>query len=247
MKNNFGNNLPIVNLHKKKNLKSGVDTQLLYGDNFRLVKKYKDWCKIKLKKDGYMGYVKNIKFTKPFKPNYKVSVLKSSLFYGPNVKMKLKKFLPFNSRLKIIERKSKFAKFGKFWIKFSDLKNINFKQKDIFKNIEMYKNIKYLWGGTSYKGIDCSALVQIFLNQNNKFCPRDSKDQEKYFKKKVDLKSLKKNDLIFWKGHVAIVMSKKKLIHAYGPMKKVVIMDIRKTINRIRQTANLKVTSIRRP
>ena len=58
---------------------------------------------------------------------------------------------------------------------------------------------------------------------------------------------MKKNDLIFWRGHVAIVLSKNKLLHAYGPMKKVVEMNIKKTIARIKRTANLNVTSIRRP
>ena len=52
--------------------------------------------------------------------------------------------------------------------------------------------------------------------------------------------------MIFWKGHVAIALSKNKLIHAYGPMKKVVIMNTKKTIERIYKNANLKVTSIRR-
>ena len=84
------------------------------------------------------------------------------------------------------------------------------------------------------------------LNQNNKFCPRDSKDQEKYFKKRVNIKNIKKNDIIFWKGHVAVALSKNKLIHAYGPLKKVVVMDIKKTINKIKKTADLEVTSVRR-
>ena len=105
---------------------------------------------------------------------------------------------------------------------------------------------KYLWGGKSFKGIDCSALVQVFLNYNNKFFPRDSGDQEKYLTKKIKLKNLRKNDIIFWKGHVAVALSNKKIIHAYGPMKKVVIMDIKKAIERIERTAKLKVTSIRR-
>ena len=84
------------------------------------------------------------------------------------------------------------------------------------------------------------------MNHNNKFCPRDASDQEKYFRKSYDLKNVKKNDLIYWKGHVAIVLSKKKLIHAYGPKKKTVIMDINETIKRIKKSANLSVTSIKR-
>ena len=116
----------------------------------------------------------------------------------------------------------------------------------MFSKIDLFKGKKYKWGGKSYKGIDCSALVQVFFNYNNKYCPRDSKDQEKYFEKKIKLKNIRKNDMIFWKGHVAIALSKNKLIHAYGPMKKVVVMSIKKTIERIKRTANLKVTSIRR-
>ncbi len=246
MKNNFGNNFPVINLHKKKSLRSKIDTQLLYGDSFKVLKKYNGWKKIRINKDGYIGFVKNKKFSRTIKPNYKVSVLKARLFSKPSIKKKIKKSLSYGSRLKIIRKNKKFAKFESYWIKVSDLKKINFKNKSIFKDINLFKNISYLWGGKSYKGIDCSALVQIFLNYNNKFCPRDSGDQEKYFKKKINLKNLKKNDLIFWKGHVAIALSRNKLIHAYGPMKKVVVMNTKKTIERINKTANLEVTSVRR-
>ena len=86
----------------------------------------------------------------------------------------------------------------------------------------------------------------MLLNFNNRFCPRDSKDQIKYFKKKIKLKNIRKNDLIFWKEHVAIAISKHSLIHAYGPLKKTIQMPIKKTIDRIYKTANLKVTGIRR-
>ena len=103
-----------------------------------------------------------------------------------------------------------------------------------------------MWGGKHFSGIDCSGLVQLFFNFNNKYCPRDSKDQIRYFKRNVKLKNIRKNDLIFWKGHVAIAISKKKLIHAYGPLKKTIAMPINKTIDRIYNTANLKVIGIRR-
>ena len=142
--------------------------------------------------------------------------------------------------------KNNFYKFDNLWIKKKDLKKINYKTKDIFKYLKKFSNTKYKWGGKHFSGIDCSGLIQLCLNYNNKFCPRDTKDQIKFFKKKIKLKNVKKNDLIFWKGHVALVISKKRLIHGYGPLKKVVAAPIKKTIAKIYKTANLKVTGVRR-
>jgi hypothetical protein len=68
----------------------------------------------------------------------------------------------------------------------------------------------------------------------------------KYFKKNVKLINIKKNNIIYWKGHVAVIISKKMLIHAYGPIKKTIIMNIYKTIKKIENTANLKVIGIKR-
>ena len=72
------------------------------------------------------------------------------------------------------------------------------------------------------------------------------KKKKKFFKNEIRLTQIKKDDIIYWKGHVAIAISKKKLIHAYGPMKKTVIMDIAKTIKLIKSTANLNIISIKR-
>ena len=246
MKNNYVNTFPFLNLYKKRQLNSKIDTQLLYGDNYKIIKSYKGWKKVRIKKDGYSGYIKNIKLHSYKKPNFKVAKLRANLFKKPNQNSRLNKALPFESRIKIEKKIKGFGKFGKYYVNFTDVKKVNFKNKDIFKNIKSFKNIRYLWGGKTFKGIDCSALVQVFLNQNNRYCPRDSKDQEKFFKKKIKISNIKKNDLIFWKGHVAIALSKNKLIHAYGPRKKVVIMDIKRTIERIKRTANLNVTSVRR-
>ena len=101
-----------------------------------------------------------------------------------------------------------------------------------------------MWGGKTYNGIDCSALLQLFYYYNNSFYPRDTKDQIKYSRKQLKRKVYKKGNVIFWKGHVAICINSKKLIHAYGPEKKVLIMPILKTIKRIENTAKLKVKKI---
>ena len=86
--------------------------------------------------------------------------------------------------------------------------------------------------------------MQIFYYYNNSFYPRDTKDQIKYTKKNLKKKLFKKGDIIFWKGHVAICLNSKQLIHAYGPEKKVIIMPIIETINRIQKTAKLNVKKI---
>ena len=209
------NNLSFLNVYKKKNTRSEVVTQLLYGDTFHKIKKTGVWLKIKNDLDNYKGYIKYKKFPLDYKNTHKVSVLFANLYSKPNNRNKIRKKLSFASRINVSNKKNGFYQFDN-------------------------------WGGKHFTGIDCSALIQLLLNFNNKFCPRDTKDQIKYFKNKIKLKKIKKNDLIFWKGHVAIALSKKKVIHAYGPAKKVVIMPLKKTINKIYKTANLKVIGIRR-
>ena len=240
----FTNNFSVISLYKKPSIKSEIVTQMIYGESFSVSKKSKKWLKIKIKEDGYNGYIKKKKFSSFLKPTHKVNSLKAKVFKFP---YKIKKSeITYGSKIKVIDYNSKFLKFDKGWIKKKDVKPVYYKEKNPFKKITSFKNIKYKWGGKSFKGIDCSALVQVFLNFNNKFCPRDAKDQVKYFRKNIKIKNIKKNDIIYWKGHVAIALSKTKLIHAYGPMKKTVIMDINKTIKRIEQTAKLKVIGIKR-
>jgi len=236
----------VINVYKKKNINSKVVTQLLYGDTFENLKKEKSWFKIKNERDNYEGYIKKNKFLPDQKNTHKIFKLSSTLYRKPNKKYKTKIRISFGSRIKILQKKGNFCKFDNFWINIKDLKKINTIDKNTFKNISKFLKVKYVWGGKHYSGVDCSGLIQLFLNYNEKFCPRDANQQIKYFKKKVKLKNIKKNDLIFWKGHVAVVISKQKLIHAYGPLKRVVIMSIKKTINKIYKTAGLSVIGIRR-
>ena len=239
-------NLSFINVYIKKNTKSKIVTQLLYGETFKKLKKVGPWLKIKNDIDNYKGYIKFKKFLPNQKNTHKVFDLSAKLYSKPNSKYKIKTKLSFGSKIKVLKKKGKYYKFDNLWIDKKNLKKINITSKNLFDNINKFRNIKYKWGGKHFSGVDCSGLVQLCLNYNNKFFPRDTKDQVKYLKKKIKLKSIRKNDLIFWKGHVAVAISKSKLIHAYGPFKKVVIMSINKTINKIYRTAKLEVTAIRR-
>ena len=239
------NNFAVINLYQKPSIKSEIVTQMIYGNSFSISKKSKKWLKIKINEDGYKGYVQKKNFPTFLKPTHKVNVLRSRVFKLPNGKKKIYE-IPYGSKIRILEINKRFYRFSKGWINKNDVKPVSYKEKNPFRKITIFKNIKYKWGGKSFKGIDCSALIQVFLNFNNKFCPRDAKDQVKFFKKNVKLNKIKKNDIIYWKGHVALALSNKKLIHAYGPKKKTVIMGIEQTIRRIERTADLKVIGIKR-
>ena len=231
-----------INIYEDKKKNSKLSSQILYGERFSIIKKYKDWYKIKTGYDKYLGFIKSKKFKEfTYKPTHKVSSLKANVFSKPSKSSKIKMKLSFASLLQVESSKNNFLNFDSYWIQKSDVVPIDYKEK-IFKKITIFKNVKYKWGGKKFDGIDCSGLVQLFYKFNNLYCPRDTGPQFKYFKK---FKSIKKDAIIFWKGHVAICLSKKKLIHAYGTKKKVVIMDIKKTINLIKKTAKLKVIGIK--
>ena len=246
MNSNYFSNYNIINVYNKKSIESDLVTQILYGEKFKIISKYRNWYKIKLHTDNYIGFIIKKKFAHTFKPTHKVSVLAAKVYEKPSNKAKQNKKLTFSSKICAKEKYGSFTKFENQWIRTKDLRPINYKDNNIFSKINLFEGIKYKWGGKNFNGMDCSALVQLFFNFNNKFCPRDTKDQLNYFKKKIKLQNINKNDLIFWQGHVAIILSKNKLIHAYGPLKKVSIMNINYAIKRIEKTANLKVIGIRK-
>ena len=235
MQNNFYCNNPYINIYERPSINSKISSQIIYGEKFKILKKEKGFIKIRTFYDKYYGYVKNKKFIKKFKPTHKVKVLKAKIY-------KSDKFLPFSSKIEIIKRKKNYVMFKKNkWIKQKDITLINKREKNFVKIFKSYLNCKYKWGGKTYDGIDCSALIQIFYKFNNKFFPRDTVDQIKYIKGSITKKKFYLGDIIYWKGHVAVCINSKKLIHAYGPKKKVIVMPINKTLKRIERTANLKV------
>ena len=238
MQSNYCSTYSCINIYERPSINAKISSQIIYGEKFEVLRKINSFLKIRTSYDRYTGYIKNKKFIKKFKPTHKVKTLKTRIY-------KSNSFLPFSSEIDIIKKKKNYVMFKKNkWIKLKDITLINKKEKNFIKVFKLFKNCKYKWGGKTYQGIDCSALVQIFYKFNNKFFSRDTVDQIKYKKGNAIKKKFKKGDIIFWKGHVAVCIDSKKLIHAYGPEKKVIIMPIHKTIKRIERTAKLKVKKV---
>ena len=238
MQINYYSTYSCVNIYERPSINAKISSQIIYGEKFKILRKFKSFLKIRTSYDRYTGYIKNKKFIKKFNPTHKVKNLKARIYKSNN-------FLPFSSEIEIIKKKKNYVMFKKNkWIKQKDIIHINKKEKNFAKIFKSYLNCKYKWGGKTYHGIDCSALVQIFYKFNKRFFPRDTIDQISYKKGNRTKKKFKLGDIIYWKGHVAVCINSKKLIHAYGPEKKVIIMPINETIKRIERTANLKVKKI---
>ena len=245
--NNFFCKNPYINLYEKPSYKSKIASQILYGEKFKILNNKKKFLKIINLYDGYIGYIKSSKHIYKFKPSHKIIALKSRIFKGPKnlLKYRSKNFLPFSSKIQILKKNKNFVMFeNNKWLHVKDVKLINQREKNILKILKLFLNCKYKWGGKTYNGIDCSALIQLFYKFNNEFFPRDTVDQIKYKKGFSENKKFRLGDIIYWKGHVAVCINSKKLIHAYGPRKKVLIMPIKKTIKIIKNTANLGVKKI---
>ena len=243
----FTCNQPVINIYRKPDIKSEVISQILYGEKFYAKNKIKNFLQGYSVHDRYQGYAKFNFFTiSNKKKTHKIKSKEAFLYFKPNTKSKTSKKLLFNSKITLTQKQGKFIKEDKYWIQKKDIEQIK-NSFNFLKNYKHFLHTKYLWGGNSVKGIDCSGLVQELMKSANLKCPRDSKDQQKFFKKKVSIHNIQKGDLLFWKGHVAIAISKTKLIHAFGPKKKVLIMPILKTINTIKENSDLKLLSIKRP
>ena len=239
------NNFSKLDIYDEPKINSKLSSQMIYGEKFKIIKKKNNWLKIKTSYDNYTGYIKNKKFPTKSNPTFKIYSLKSEIFKKINGKFrKTNKFLYFASRIPKIGENKIFLKFEKNkWVKKKDLKKINHIEKSYNKIFKSFLNTKYLWGGKTADGIDCSSLIQIFFYYNKIFFPRDTKDQIKFCKKK-NKKRFLKGDIIFWKGHVGICLNQSKFIHAYGPRKKVLIMPINYSIRLIEKTAKLVVKKI---
>ena len=244
MKNNFLNK-SVANIYFKPSSNSEVVSQILYGEKFKILLKRKKYIKIKTHYDNYIGYIKKDKFLENFKPSHKISKIKSRIFFKRGKRfLSSNHYLYYGSGVCIRNENKKYIEFEKNkWIKKSDIKNIDHYEKNYIKIFKFFLNTKYLWGGKTCVGIDCSALIQIYFYYNRIFFPRDTKDQIRFCKRKRGKNRLK-GDIVFWKGHVGICLNKSRFIHAYGPKKKVIIMPTAQTIKLIDKTANLKVKKV---
>ena len=207
------------------------------------------WAWGQLESDRYVGWLPRSALAEPgAPPTHKVAVPRTLAFPGPSIKLSPLQALPLGARLAVVRAQGRFAvtQSGAH-VPAIHLAPLDAYAADFVAVAERFLGVPYLWGGKTTLGLDCSGLVQVALGACGISCPRDSDMQEAALGGAVsaDLADPRRGDLIFWKGHVAIVRDRASLLHANAFHMAVVIEPIADAIGRIRG-AGEEITSVRR-
>jgi cell wall-associated NlpC family hydrolase len=207
------------------------------------------WAWGQLAADGYVGWLPSGALGPAgATPTHKVSALRTLAFPGPSIKLPPLEALPFGARLVVARTQDRMAvtTLGAY-VPSAHLVPIDQNETDFVAVAERFLGAPYLWGGKTSLGLDCSGLVQVALTACGISCPRDSDMQERALGTAVsaDPSTLVRGDLVFWKGHVAIVRDGLSLLHANAFHMAVAIEPLAGAIARIRSGGS-EVTSVRR-
>jgi cell wall-associated NlpC family hydrolase len=203
-----------------------------------------------LNSDGYVGWLPDRALAKPAAaPTHKVTAIRTFAFPGPSIKLPPAETLVLGALVAVIREDGPFAVTREGWyLPRQHLGHIDRFVEDFVAVAERFVGTPYLWGGKSSFGIDCSGLVQVALNAAGTGCPRDSDMQQDGLGRPLGLKEfnqLRRGDLMFWKGHVAIVRDANTIVHANAHHMATAIENTGDAIARIK-AAGSEITAIKR-
>ena len=222
------------------------DSELLFGECFTVYDRLRGWCWGQSALDGYVGWVNGDDLTEVFSPgDTHVAALMTPLLTKPDLKTPVWDLLPLNAKVTIISRENGYACIAPNLYVYEKHLVPGHAAGDWVAVAERFVGVPYVWGGKTAMGLDCSGLIQTALQAVGKSAPRDTDMMEAALGEPVTLSRVRRGDLIFWKGHMGVMLDENRLLHANAFHMVVAIEPVTDAIARIEQVAG-PVTSIKR-
>lgn len=223
------------------------DRQLLYGDAVTVIDRDQGFAFLQAAKDGFCGWVAEAAIGPATTPTHRVATPATHLYSGPKVQVPEKHPLYLNARVTVTGTDGKWAITPDGFIPATHLLPIGTLASDHVAIAELLLHAPYLWGGNSAAGIDCSGLAQAALLAAGIPCPGDSDLQQSVGQPIPENEPGQRGDLIFWKGHVALLTAPDRMIHANGKTMSVAYEGLSDAISRIEAQGEGPVIARRRP
>lgn len=247
---------PLAPLRREPSDAAPLDTEALLGEQVAVFETNANgWAWGQLAGDRYVGWIPVSALAEPGgAPTHKISALRTFVFPKPDIKSPPIAGLPLGACVTVVgEAEDRNAKYFLIEPEGAIVKQhlvpLDHANSDWTAIAERFLDVPYLWGGKSCLGIDCSGLVQLALGACGIAAPRDSDMQAESVGKALPLSggmpALKRGDLVFWAGHVAIMRDSETLVHATGHRLEVAVEPLKDLIER-QLRRNLHVSAIRR-
>jgi cell wall-associated NlpC family hydrolase len=219
--------------------KLGFENEVLFGETVRVFDEAGTWAWIQIERDRYVGYVPSAALSGDvLAPTHNVKVPGTFIYPDPDIKRTPLGQLSLNAAVTVTEHGERFAALATGgYVIGRHLRATTSHERDFVEVAERLIYAPYLWGGRTRTGLDCSGLVQLALEAAGHVCPRDTDMQVAEVGTNVlipgDLEGLLRGDLVFWPGHVGIMLDSVMLIHANGHHMAVAIEPLSQAVRRI--------------
>lgn len=235
--------VPVADMLSAPRADSGLDTQLLMGADVMVFDRKDGFAWVQADADGYVGYVAEADLGDTgATPTHVVRAPRTFVYAEPDMKKPRRAVLPMGARVTVVgEAETRGTRYlltdrGEALVA-GHLRPVGETERDFVAVAETLEHTPYLWGGASGFGIDCSGLVQLAMRMAGGKVPRDTDMQAAGIGVAIDpgpsFSALQRGDLVFWKGHVAIVMEAATILHANGHTMSVARESLAGAVNRI--------------